>query len=132
MVIKRSRGEADATLHITGRDVEERELALRFAASAGTWEVLGPAAEYDLHKTRKTIIDAVREHGDLTPKQLSELTDIKYDLAKTTVWRMANDGQLAAHSGSYSLMSSVTEVTQESNSAWLSQGAGLQSERPFE
>ena len=41
VVVKRARGEADATLHITGRDVQEQELALRFAAEAGTWELLG-------------------------------------------------------------------------------------------
>jgi Bifunctional DNA primase/polymerase, N-terminal/AAA domain/Primase C terminal 1 (PriCT-1) len=52
VVVKRARGEADATLHITGRDVEERELALRFAAEVGTWELLGDAEEHDLSKTR--------------------------------------------------------------------------------
>ena len=63
VVVKRARGEADATLHITGRDVQEQELALRFAADAGTWELLGLAAEHDLHETRKTILETVAAHG---------------------------------------------------------------------
>jgi hypothetical protein len=44
--VKRARGEATATLHVTGRDVLEQELALRFAAEVGTWTLLGDAAEY--------------------------------------------------------------------------------------
>ncbi len=37
IVVKRSRGQADATLHVTGRDVSEQELALRFTPSVGAW-----------------------------------------------------------------------------------------------
>ena len=73
IVVKRSRGEADATLYVTGRDVDEQELALRFAPETGTWELLGDAAEYGLGETRKEILDAIRAHGSLTPKQASDL-----------------------------------------------------------
>jgi hypothetical protein len=68
VVVKRARGQADATLHITGRDVEERELALRFAPEVGTWALLGDAGEYALGETRKELLDAVRDHGALTLK----------------------------------------------------------------
>jgi hypothetical protein len=101
IVVKRSRGQADATLHITGRDVEEQELALRFAASAGAWTLLGDAAEYSIGETRKEILDAVREHGTLTPKQAAEVTAVGYELAKKTMQRMAADGQLQGNRGSY-------------------------------
>ena len=63
MVVKRARGEADATLYVTGRDVVERELALRFTPEAGTWELLGDAAEYRLGETRKEILEPVDAHG---------------------------------------------------------------------
>ena len=43
-------------------------MALRFAPAAGTWELLGDAAEYGLGETRKEILEAVRAHGTLTPK----------------------------------------------------------------
>jgi hypothetical protein len=102
VVVKRARGQADATLHVTGRDVLEQELALRFAPEAGTWELLGDAAEHALGETRKEILDAVRAHGRLTPKQVSDLTSIPYDLAKKTMQRMFRDGQLDADGGRYS------------------------------
>jgi hypothetical protein len=49
------------------------------------------------------ILEAVRDHGGLTPKEASDLTDVSHDLAKKTMQRMFQDGQLAASNGSYSL-----------------------------
>jgi hypothetical protein len=111
VVVKRGRGQADATLFVTGRDVEERELALRFAPEAGTWALLGDAAEYTLGERRRELIEAVRAHGTLTPKQAAETTGIDHNLAKLTLWRMAQDGQLHAADGRYSLRRDVTPVT---------------------
>ena len=101
VVVKRSRGQADATLHVTGRDVEEQELALRFAPEAGSWALLGDAAEYAIGVTRKELLDAVRDHGSLTPKQAGEITSVGYELAKKTMQRMAADGQLEGDRGTY-------------------------------
>jgi hypothetical protein len=103
IVIKRSRGKADATLHVTGRDVEEQELALEFVPETGTWSLLGDAAEHGLAETRKEILDQVRAHGALAPKQVSELSAITYENAKKTMQRMFLDGQLAADEGKYSI-----------------------------
>jgi AAA domain-containing protein len=107
MVVKRSRGEADATLYVTGRDVVEQELALRFVATTGAWELLGNAAEYGLGKTRKEILETVRAHGALTPKQVSELTSIAYETAKKAMQRMFQDGQLEASKGVYTCVPDV-------------------------
>jgi hypothetical protein len=107
MVVKRSRGEADATLYVTGRDVVEQELALRFDTLTGGWELLGDAAEYGLGKTRKEILETVRAHGALTPKQVSELTSIPYETAKKAMQRMFQDGQLQADRGVYTRVPDV-------------------------
>ncbi len=110
VVVKRSRGEADATLFLTGRDVVEQELALRFAAETGAWELLGDAAEYGLSKTRKMILDTLYAHGSLTPKQVSELApEISHELAKKTMQRMFTDGQLTAEKGVYTPVPHVPE-----------------------
>jgi hypothetical protein len=110
IVVKRARGQADATLHITGRDVVEQELALRFAPEAGTWSLLGDAAEYSLSETRREILEAVRAHGSLTPKQVSDVTGVDYENAKKTMRRMFGDGQLTADRGRYSLKTPVPGV----------------------
>jgi hypothetical protein len=111
LVVKRSRGQVDATLYVTGRDVEERELALRFDSAIGTWELLGDASEYAMGETRRDLLEAVRAHGSLTPKQAAEVTDTDYSLVKVTLWRMQNDGQLSADKGRYSFSPPVTPVT---------------------
>jgi hypothetical protein len=58
-VLTRARGEADASLFITGRDVEEQTLALRFDSACGTWAVLGDAAEYAQSRERREVLDAI-------------------------------------------------------------------------
>jgi len=111
VVIKRARGEADATLFVTGRDVIEQELALRFAAETGAWELLGDAAEYGLGKTRKAILETLAAHGASTPKQVSDLLpDVSHDLAKKTLQRMFKDGQLTANDGAYAPVTPVPAV----------------------
>ncbi len=72
---------------------------------------MGDAAEYAIGETRKELLDAVRAHGSLTPKQASEIASVEYGLAKTTLWRMAKDGQLLADGGRYRLPP-VTPVTE--------------------
>jgi len=103
LVARRGRGEADATLLATGRDISEQELALRFSPEARTWTLLGDAAEYNIGETRREILEAVRTHGILTPKQAAEVTAVAYELVKKTMQRMAADGQLVGKAGTYSL-----------------------------
>jgi hypothetical protein len=117
LVARRGRGEADATLYATGRDITEQELALRFSPEAQTWAILGDAAVYNLGETRRELLEAVRVHGELTPKTAAEVTTIDYKLAKVTLWRMANDGQLTADHGSYRVpVTGVTELPDETGS----------------
>lgn len=103
VVLKRSRGTADGVLHVTGRDVEEAEYALKFSAELGAWEMLdGPAADYSLGDTRQRILRHVREHGAATPKQVADTLGINYETAKKTCRRMSDDGQLDTDgSGTY-------------------------------
>jgi hypothetical protein len=58
LILERNRGEADATLLISGRDVDEQKLALQF--KAGAWSILGAAGEYELTRQRKEVLDHVR------------------------------------------------------------------------
>ena len=114
LVLKRSRGRADAELHVTGRDIEERALALRFSSDVGTWALLGDAQEWTLSQTRHSILDAIRTHGPMKPKAVSDLLDIERDTVRQAMSRMARDGQLDADNGVYSIPPStpVTGVTE--------------------
>ncbi len=114
IVLKRSRGQADAVLHVTGRDVEEQELALNFDAHIGTWALLGDAQEWRMSDTRRQIIEVIREAGPSQPKEIAEALDLPRDLVRQTVTRMAKDDQLVNTSGTYSLPVPPSQVSQVS------------------
>lgn len=90
LVLKRSRGEADGVLHITGRDVDEAEYALRFIKESGAWVLLdGPPEEHTLPDTRAAILRYLRDHPNSTPKAIAEGAGLNYDNARKTCVRMA-------------------------------------------
>jgi AAA domain len=132
IVVKRARGEADATLLVTGRDVAEAELAIRFSPETGAWELLGDAAEYGLSKTRRAILEALEAHGPMTPKKASDLIpDVSHELAKKTMQRMFTDGQLSASKGVYTPVPPVPEYLGEGSAGTKGhEGQGFSRDEP--
>jgi len=112
MVLKRTRGSADGALHLTGRDVEEIDYALRFDADLGTWQLLeGPAVDHLVAETRARVLAHVRDHPGVRPKQIATATGLDYELVKKTARRMADDGQLLNDGqGHYSAVPAVPPV----------------------
>jgi hypothetical protein len=112
LVLRRSRGQADATLHVTGRDVEEFSYALRKGAAFGTWELLdGPALDYALGGTRLTILRHVRQRPAM-PLEIAKATGLDHALVRQTCKRMERDGQIRKDGlGRYMADTPVTPVT---------------------
>ena len=101
LVLKRSRGQADGVLHVTGRDVDEAEYALRFHSGAGAWQLLeGPAGDHTVGDTRAAILRYVRANPGSKPKDIARgLADADPGTVRRTCARMAADGQLTKDSG---------------------------------
>ncbi|MET9269386.1 AAA family ATPase [Kribbella sp. NPDC003557] len=100
MALKRPRGEADGVLHITGRDVDEAERAMRFDPTTGTWTLLaGAAVDHTLHRTRAGILAYLRQSPGATPKAISDALGEDRDTIRRTCSRMADDGQLRRRDG---------------------------------
>ena len=76
MVLDRERGQNEATLFITGRDVEEQELALTFNPENAQWTLQGGESQRHMSKERREII-AVLENasGPLSPKEIAQELD---------------------------------------------------------
>ncbi len=72
ITISRGRGEADALLHITGRDVEEQTLALQFNSNVGSWTILGDASDIQKTKERQEIVDYLRENEGAKTSQIAK------------------------------------------------------------
>ncbi|MGP3924787.1 AAA family ATPase [Streptomyces sp. 8N616] len=96
LVLKRARGQADGVLHVTGRDVDEAEYALKFHKSAGAWQLLdGPATDHTISDTRAAILQHVRANPGARPKDIATvLPQVDADTIRRTCSRMADAGQL--------------------------------------
>ncbi|MDD2901551.1 MAG: AAA family ATPase [Syntrophales bacterium] len=92
LILRRGRGKADGTLFITGRDVEEQELALKFHPGEGLWELMGSAAECAISQERKDILLILSEVGPKTPAQLAKIIGKKYDAIRMNLARMKDAG----------------------------------------
>jgi hypothetical protein len=95
LALTRSRGSADATLKVTGRDVQEAEYALNFAADIGAWQILdGLASDYEQSKQRRQIMTTVRDVPGVGPKQIADTTGLSHDVVKHLVRKMVDADQL--------------------------------------
>src|SRR6185503_16820565 len=60
-VLQRQRLQADASLFMTGRDIQEQEVALALDARTMKWNALGDADKYRLGQERRQILDALAQ-----------------------------------------------------------------------
>lgn len=93
LALKRPRGDASAFIHVTGRDVAEAELALRF--DGGRWSCLGDAAQVRMTERERAILAAMAAAGPagISPAELAALVpDLTRNNAKQTLRRMAERG----------------------------------------
>lgn len=123
-VLKRARGVADSELHIVGRDLEDKQLALRY--SFPYWTLLGTAQEYAITKERRIVLEILQKQGSLPLKAIVEAVQMAmpsstYQAIKQLLYRMLQDGlltskdkgiyMLASSTQSNSCVTSVTDVT---------------------
>jgi hypothetical protein len=74
MVLRRQRGQADAFLYVTGRDIEEeKDYALSWDAKTTTWAIKGNARDYTGSEERLEIIELLKQHSALNIREMVEL-----------------------------------------------------------
>ena len=71
LILTKGTGQADAFLHITGRDLQDMDLALRFDRDERSFVLLGSSEEYRMSEQRKAVLDILIEAG--VPLKLSEI-----------------------------------------------------------
>lgn len=102
-MLKRAKGEKVGALSITGRDVEEQELAVEFQAENCQWKVLGEASMHLIGAERKEIIEFIKQHGvPIGPKEVAKALNHSPDNIKNLMSKMYDVGQLSKKGrGSY-------------------------------
>jgi hypothetical protein len=110
MVLTRYRHIADAELHITGRDVDERKLALVRDARTGGWECIGTTEELQKTPERQKIVDALTQLGQARPKQIAEMAGLDPQYVRDTLPMLLKNGFVTrAKYGLYELAAGQAE-----------------------
>lgn len=110
IVLRRQRGQADAVLHITGRDVEEQSLAMQFDNDTCQWRLAGPADDFLRSKERSDILAVLREaQRPLAPKDIADRLGKTSSAIRRLVGKMADAGEL--HCPAYGLYQPVGSGT---------------------
>jgi AAA domain len=103
LVLKRKRGTSEGILHITGRDIEESDLALRFDPQYGLWQIHGDAATVLQSRESQSIIDLLTRTGPQRPVEIAALLKEKQPTIRSRLMRMADAGLVKKVGNNYTL-----------------------------
>ena len=70
LVVTGDRNSSERVLHVTGRDITERQITMKF--EDGIWEFVSDGKRNLISPERKIIMDALMEFGPMTPTKLAE------------------------------------------------------------
>src|SRR3989440_12973648 len=108
LILKRERGQAEASLFVTGRDIErEQQLAMSFDATTALWSVIGNAEEVGRTRARQEIIDLLREQGTdgMTPREIADALEKNYHTTRSILRKMEETGEVTRLHGRYFVLS---------------------------
>ena len=96
LALIRTTGQSDAELHVTGRDIEEAEYALRFDGTSLKWGLLDDVRNIKSTKQRQKLFDALRiyasEENPLTPKELAAIAGLDQQYVKNALPKLIKEG----------------------------------------
>lgn len=129
LILKRERGQDEATLYVTGRDIEQdQQLALVFDRTTATWTLAGDVEEFRRTKERQAIIDVLVEQlpDGMTPRQVAEALDKNYHTTRSLLRKMEDAGEIRHVNNQYFTLSKDRVCNQRNQS--VSSGQQLHSE----
>jgi DNA-binding transcriptional regulator YhcF (GntR family) len=115
MILKRDRGQTDATLFVTGRDVErEQQLALSFDATTALWTLVGNAEELCCTRARQEILDLLREQGPdgMSAREIAEALEKNYHTTRSLLRKMEDAGEIRRSDRQYLAVSADSRHSQ--------------------
>lgn len=100
LVLNRSRNGNEGKLYCVGRDIDEREIPLRWTADIGTWTEVDEdeAAQATMSTERREIIDILATAPwPMAPRQIAEMLDKKQGAVRRLLWSMKNAGEVRTY-----------------------------------
>ncbi len=94
-VMKADRGAEDASLFVTGRDVEQNPtLNLRLDKGTRRWSAVGTMEEATMSSRRKQILDDLALYGPSTPQEVASRIGVSGNLTRQRLLKMREAGQV--------------------------------------
>jgi RecA-family ATPase len=95
-ILKReNRHEADAILHIAGREVEAQDLALSFDSCSGTWRLLGDVERFCVNDQRKQIMEYLdRQNNPRKTIEIAQALKKNHSTVRGLCSKMLKAGQI--------------------------------------
>ena len=109
MVLRRERGKADASLHLTGRDIDEQEIGLGWSPDSCRWTHLGDARELRMSLERKAVLDCIQENAPIGPTAIANKLGKTLNNIKQLLYKMAENGDVKSDDGKYSAITPITQ-----------------------
>jgi DNA-binding transcriptional ArsR family regulator len=110
LVLTRRRTSHETLLHVTGRDVEEQDLVLRFLPETCTWESLGNAHERVMSQERMEVLELLGDGRKMTPIEIARELGKKGETMRMQLSRMREAGLIVrTMKGEYRLPGSEKE-----------------------
>ena len=103
-VFRRERGKDLAALLLTGRDIEEQELAFKFALeehNGYAWKLVGDAAEVRMSAERQEIAAVITQQPGVTPSEIAAALGRSPANIRHMLFKMARDDQVRIYDGHY-------------------------------
>ncbi len=91
LILKRERGQQEATLYVTGRDIEqEQRLTLIFDPRTAMWTLVGNAVQIARTKERQEILELLIKHAPdgMSPRQVAETLGKNYHTIRSLLRKM--------------------------------------------
>lgn len=102
--LSRARGSDDGLLRVTGKDVPEQDVPLKFDPEFGRWSVAEPAGEPESHPMSDqaaAILAAITDHPGATAPEAAKDLGETYNAVRHLMWAMAQRGDLVKSIGRY-------------------------------
>jgi hypothetical protein len=108
--LARGRGNRDAELTATGRDIEEVEWVMSFDKDLCTWAYIGDKAEVLAGNAQQSILDWLKENGPHSPKTIfeglqKEGASISYGAVRQRLMKMLDQNILQKEGAQYGIIS---------------------------
>lgn len=93
LILETIRG--DATLHVTGKDIESTEYAVSLDIPTFSWTMLGDKSEIQKSRDKQMVYDAVKaSNSSMSPSEISGITGVKLWAVKRILAGFLDEGKI--------------------------------------